>query len=78
MKQLKEILPLLNKVGCDYECLLSDIVTEKQKVQDSNNELVANYLWAEETIVKIFRILFQCLTYLNKRNFTKLGALQSK
>jgi len=55
MKQLNEILPLLNKVGCDYECLLSDIVTEKQKVQDSNNELVANYLWAEETIVKIFR-----------------------
>lgn len=39
MKQLNEILPLLNKVGCDYEYLLSDIVTEKKKAQNSNDEL---------------------------------------
>ena len=71
MKQLNEILPLLNKVGCDYECLLSDIVTEKQKVQNSNNELVANYLWAEETIVKIFRDFVSVFNLLKQEEFYK-------
>lgn len=71
MKQLNEILPLLNKVGCDYECLLSDIVTEKQKVQNSNNELVANYLWAEETIVKIFRDFVSAFNLLKQEEFYK-------
>ena len=71
MKQLNEILPLLNKVGCDYEYLLSDIVTEKKKAQNSNDEHIANYLWAEETIVKIVRDFVSVFNLLKQEEFYK-------
>lgn len=71
MKQLNEILPLLMKVDCNYECLLSDIVAEKKKAQNSNDEQVANYLWAEETIVGIVRDFVSVFNLLKQEEFYK-------
>ena len=71
MKQLNEILPLLNKAECDYECLLSDIVTEKKEAQHSNDVDVANFLWAEETIIKIVRDFVSVFNLLKQEEFYK-------
>lgn len=75
MKQFNEILPLLNKVSCDYERLLLDIVTEKKKAQDNNDEHRANYLWAEETIVEIVRDFVSVFNLLKQEEFYKAWCL---